>query len=277
VEFVVGLACFAIGGTWAAEAVRRGGRVMSASLWAAAALQVLVLGTLWLDWGYSWVEETALHLALEKNVWVAIPHAFALLTLLGLLRWGLRFTPWALVLSAIQAAMFIPVLLSVERNTSMSFLAAAPMVAMFAATLAAFLFLPGACLVIPGPGSRWHRIAFGPRQGLIAAIEDLRGLGLHVTGPGSVFESGAATGRVGRAEVVVTTLPQLYPPAYGLKVRLRMPPGVVPVVPGRPGFAPRERVAVVEGVVEYEGWTPAGFDVGPERFRAFLLSMASGA
>jgi hypothetical protein len=276
VEFVVGLLSFLVAGAWAAVALQRGGTAREASLWAATGLQAGILGSLWLDWGYSWVDETALHMALETNVWVAVPHGLALLCLLGLLRWGREFAPWALLLSALQAGLFVPVLLSVERNTSMSFLALAPILAMFAAVLAAFLYLPSACVVIPSRGSRWHRIAFGPREGLIAAIEDLRALGLDVRAPGSVFESGAAAGRVGRAAVEVSTVPALFPPAYGLRVRLVGPPGVDGSLPVLPGFAERERLRVVDGAIEYEGWTASGFSVEPARLQAFVRGLAEG-
>lgn len=274
-EFIVGLALFVVGGAWAAEAVRSGGRVREASLWTAIVLQVGVIGSLWLDWGYSWTEETALHLILERNVWLGIPHALALLSLLGLLRWGRSFAPWSSLLSAVQSALFIPVLLSVERNSSMSFLAAAPMAAMFAGTLAAFLFLPTACAVLPASGSRWHRIAFGPRERLLAAIEGLRDLGLSVTGPASVFESGAASGRLGEKGVEVSSVPVLFPPAYRLTVRLRSPEGAsLPRLPPKPGFAPTETLRVAAGVFEYEGWTPAGFAIEPERLREFVRDLA---
>ena len=273
-EFVVGILCFGLAGGWAAVAVRRGGRVRDATLWGAAALQLVVLFTLGLDWGYSWVEATALDLALEKNPWIAVPHALAMLCLVGLLRWGIRFAPWAALLSALQTFLFIPILLSVERKTSMSFLAAAPMVAMFAASTASFLFLPAACGLIPHPGSRWHRIAFGPRAGLIAAIAGLRDLGLDVRAPDSLFESGAASGRVGGAGIEVSSVPALFPPAYGLRVRVRSPGGVPGPVPPVPGFAPRERVHVVDGLLEYEGWTPAAFSVEGDRLKSFLLESA---
>jgi hypothetical protein len=277
VEFVVGLLSFLIVGAWAAVALQRGGRVREASLWTAIGLQAGVLASLWLDWGYSWVDETAMHMALESNVWVAVPHGLALLCLLGLMRWGRDFAPWASVLSALQGALFVPVLLQVERNTSMSFLALAPILAMFAAVLASFLFLPSACVVIPEPGSRWHRIAFGPRKGLIAAIEGLGDLGLDVRAPGSVFESGAAAGRMGRVGVEVSTVPALFPPAYGLRVRLVGPAQAPGALPDLPGFAQRERLRVVDGTVEYEGWTASGFSVEPARLQAFVRGLAEGA
>lgn len=272
-EFVVGLVSFAGALAWTLWAVRRGPGARGATLWTAAALEAGVLGTLWLDWGYSWVEETALHLASESSVWVALPHALAALVLLGLARWGASFTPWASLLAAAQAALCIPVLLRLEQSSSMSFLAAAPMAAMYASVVAALLFLPAACAALPAAGTHWWRVAFGRRESLLHAVEGLSDLGLAVLAPTTVLESGAALGRLGEADVRVTTLPSLWPLAYGLTVEVRRP-GVGVADAAAPGFAPRERVDVREGAVVYRGDSPESFTVTPESLRAYVGTLA---
>ncbi len=274
-EFLVGLSSFLAAGIAVIVAIRRGSLWSRVLLWVGTACQVCVLASLGFDWGYSWVEKTAFYLVVQENAWLAVPHVLALLCLVGLARWGSGFAPWAVMLSALQASLFIPVLLAVEQTTSMSFLAPAPMTSLFAATLASLLFLPMACRALPDPSSRWYRIAFGPRQQLISAVAGLRELAFVVNAPASVLESGTAAGRLGHVDVEVSTAPALFPPAYRLNVRLWP---AVPVArdqqPGCPGFAPREIVRFCDGGLEYEGCSPAAFAVLPEGLRAFVCRMA---
>jgi hypothetical protein len=274
VEFVVGLLSFAGALAWTLWAVRRGPGARAATLWTAAALEAGVLGTLWLDWGYSWVEQTALHVALEQTVWVALPHALAVLVLMGLARWGASFSPWASVLAAAQAVLCIPILLRLEQTLSMSFLAAAPMAALYASVVAALLFLPAACAALPAAGTHWHRVAFGRREALLHAVEGLGDLGLAIEGPATVLESGEAAGRLGEADVRVSTLPSLWPLSYGLTVEVRRPgapAGGLEV----PGFARRETVRVDDGRVRYRGDSPEAFAITPQALRDFVRSLAA--
>jgi hypothetical protein len=172
----------------------------------------------------------------------------------------------------VGAGLWVPTLLNVEKNVDMSFLAPAPLFAIFASALAAFLFLPAACTVLPGPGSRWHRVAFGPRDSLIEAIRSLRLHGFTVAEPETLFESGAAHGRSRGVEVQVQTRPGGWPPGYRLKIQaLRIAEGPVPTAPG---FAPRERFRRNGWTVTYEGTTDAGFQVDPDRLLGFVREMA---
>jgi hypothetical protein len=274
-EFVGGLACLVLGvlGLWAG--VRGSRRVRTGVLVAAVTVEAAVVVTLFLDWGYSWIEQTALETAIRQNVWIALPHAVALLALAVLAVWGRAAIVAAAVLAAFQAALLPVVMYLVGRNVDQSFLAAAPLAALYLSVLAAFLLIPEACRSVPAPGTHWHRVAFGPRQGLLDAIAELHGLGLSPRAPASVLESGGAAGAIGDVRVRVSSEPELLPPGYALRVTTRRPAADVAFLPARPGFAPRESLSVDGGEVTYLGVSPAGFDVTPERLRDFVRELAS--
>lgn len=270
-EFVAGLLCLGVGVLFVVLAARYGRLPADVALWGACGAQALVFATLWFDWGYSWVNETAFSLAAERAALVALPHGVALLIGVALLLWGRRAVPHALALSVLQAGTFELVLWLVSRRTDRSFLAPGPLVALYASTLSTFLFLPAACAVLPRPGSRWHAIAFGPRAGLTDAIRGLADDGFRFDAPRTIFQSGSASGRVGEAEVEVRTEPSMVPFGYALRVRVSP---IGPVWPERPGFAPREQFVERRDGIEYVGLSPKGFDVTPERLRAFVRRLA---
>ena len=92
--------------------------------------------------------------------------------------------------------------------------------------------------------------------------------------PGTVFESGAAHGRLGAGEVVVSSEPTVLPLRYALRVRVARA-DAVPGDAGLPGFAPKETLRRVDGGVEYLGVTDGGFSVTAEGLRAFLRMLAA--
>lgn len=266
-EFLGGLVVLALGlGGTAAGVGHQGWR-----RWLLVAAVVVEGGILWslgLDWGYSWVQESPIHMGLQQNVWILTPGLLALLALVGLARWGSAFAPYGVALALAQGISFIPILLQVERNTSMSFLALAPVLDLFGVLLAAFWMIPAACEVIPLPGTHWHRVAFDRRASWIRAIGDLAADGLQVSPPATVLESGEARGTLGGVEVQVTSRPVLWPLGYGIQVRLQgVPAGVLP---SPPGLAPVERVVRQGDVILYEGRSPDGSGGAPDRLRTFL-------
>jgi hypothetical protein len=271
-EFLAGLLCLSLGFAAIAVALRRKGRWIDATFRAAICLEAMVLSTAAIDWGYSWVEETALHMALERNVWLLVPHAGALLVILSLVVWGRRAIPRALVLVVGQAASMVPVLYLVGLDLDMSFLAPAPLAALYGSALAAFLLVPAACSVVPRPSSRWHRITMAPRQSLIDAIEGLRSEGFATEPPESVLESGAARGAVDGAFVEVATPPRLVPLAYGLTVTVSPAPAAMPDLPR---FASGESLRRVDGDLVYQATSPRDFDITSERLIGFIRAIAA--
>lgn len=272
IEFAAGIACLVLGTLGTFLAVSRGTRAVSATFWIAVALDLCVLATLFFDWGYKWVHQVALTTALGTNIWIALPHAGVVMTLLMMVVWGRRTAPWAVVITAAQAVSFIPVIVLVGLDTDTSYLAFAPMFGAFASLLAAFLFLPAAAAVIPAAGSRWYPVVFGPRVHLIRALSSLRDLGFAIAGPTSVFDSGSASGNIGNVRVRVTTTPSILPPAYALRITWSWTwPDKLNAEPvDRPGFAPRETLTGERGTLEYLGLSPRGFKVSEESLQSFL-------
>jgi len=274
VEFLGGLVVLALGlggllGGLQTPSLRR------LLLVAALAIEVGILWSLGQDWGYSWVEESPVHMGLQQNVWILTPGLLALLALVGFARWGLAFAPYGAALALAQGLSFIPMLLQVERNTSMSFLAIVPILDLFGVLLAAFWLIPVACEVIPPPGTHWHGVAFGRRDPWIRAIAGLASLGLEVRPPATVLESGEATGTFRGLWVRVTSRPVLWPPGYGIRVQVRgVPPGPLPAPPG---LAPAETVVRRGEDLLYEGRSPDGSGGSADRLRAFLEDLADRA
>lgn len=272
-EFLAGIAALGIGLALVGAALRFGGRFVTGTFRAAIIIELVLVALLWLDWGYSWVEVTAIDMALNKNLWIALPQAMAAVAVLSVLCWGRAAAPAAALVAAIQAASSPIVLHLVGMDQDMSFLAGAPLLSVYLSVVAAFLFLPAACSVLPAPGGKWHLVAFGPRSALIEAISSLAGMGLEVAGPRSVFESGSAMGRATGAMVRVSTEPSVLPPRYALRIEVERPaaPGALPALPG---FARRESMKADGRTVRYIGTSDAGFDVTPERLRRFIETAA---
>jgi hypothetical protein len=271
-EFLGGLATLLVGGTVVATGARHPDRVATPALAVALLLQAGVLGTLAFDWGYSWTSIDAISMGFGRCVWILVPQALAVLVFGALAAWGRDALPWVLVVAAVQAATYEPVLLAVGRSLTQSMLAPAPIAGQFASLLSAFLFVPAACTVIPAPGGRWHRIAFGPRARLIEAIRGLDAIGLAVSPPATVFESGSARGAVADARVRVTTEPSVLPAGYALRVRVEAAGAVVPAA--LPGLAAAETVRSGSGWVEYVGTSRHDLACEPERLREWVKALA---
>lgn len=270
-EFLGGLAVLALGlgGLVGGLGTPRLRRLL---LMAALVLEAGLLWSLGLDWGYSWVQESPMHMGLQQNVWILTPGLLALLVLVGFARWGVTFAPYGAALALTQGLSFIPMLLQVERNTSMSFLAIVPILDLFGVLLVAFWLIPAACQVIPPPGTHWHRVAFGRRDSWIRAIEGLGALGLEVRPPATVLESGEATGTFRGLWIQVSSRPVLWPPGHGIQVRVRgVPPGPLPALPG---LAPAETVLRQGEDLLYQGRSSDGSGGPADRLRAFLENLA---
>jgi len=276
-EFLGGLACLLAGVLSVGAAVRLGPRAVKACLWAGVALDIWVISTLMMDWGYSWVDVTAISVAAQRNIWIAFPHAFALLSLMAMVVWGLEATPYVVVLTALQTAVFAPVMVFVGLDTDMSFLAPAPLSAMYGSALAAFCFLAPACSVLPRPGSRWYAIAFGSRADLIESVRSLSSMGLSTAPPTSVFESGSASGLIDGVHLDLDTRPSVMPPAYALRLTvMRNILGPPAAHPPPPGFAVRESFRVHADRVVYSGLSPVHFRVSPGSLQGLVKGLCEG-
>ncbi len=273
-EFLGGLGTFAIGLLAIGLGIRLGRKAAWVLLAVASIVEALVLAGLFLDWGYDWFDRTALDIALNSNVWVALPHALALMVLTILALWGTQAAPWTVLLAALQSASFPPVIFLVELDTDFSFLSPAPLASMYLSLLAAFFLLPTAWRYIPPEGSRWHRVAFAPRADLIEAIRSLTDLGFSVSPPETILESGSARGLLGNVQVFVTTRPSLFPPAYAFRVRWTWPSSPPPIPVSRPLFAHVERLSVTERSCHYEGLSTASFSIFPGSLQQFLVVVA---
>ncbi|NOZ02321.1 MAG: hypothetical protein GXP54_10590 [Deltaproteobacteria bacterium] len=277
IEFVAGIACLVLGTGGTMWAIRKGGWAVEATFWAAVVLDLAVVSSLLFDWGYLWIDRTALSIALESNIWIALPHAMALTTLMMLAVWGRSTAPWAVVISSMQTVSFIPVIILVGLDVDTSFLEVAPMFALFSSLLSAFFFIPVASTAIPSKGGRLHDVAFGPRADLIDAIINLESIGLSTWSPASVFESGSAAGTVGPSEVLLDTSPSMFPPAYALRIHWNRP-GKTPIEPPEPpGFAKSENFTLVAGEpgkMKYVGLSSGGFDVSVEGLSRFLSTVS---
>ena len=273
-EFLVGLLCLLLGTMGTFAAIRRRGMAIRVAFWAAVGLDLAVLSTLFMDWGYLVVERTALSIALQSNIWIAIPHALVVLSFAALLTWGRGAVPWIVLIKGLQAVSFLPVFILVGMDTDTSFLAFSPLFAVYASVLAAFWYIPEAASVIPTLGDHWYPVAFGPRTHLIEAISELRTIGLSSSDPVTVFESGSAQGRVGDTDCFLETFPSLFPPAYALRILWTRPEPVNEGVPASPGFALREKFTVHGRTIEYVGKSAGSFRISNESLQSFLMSVA---
>lgn len=273
-EFIAGLATLAAGLTGLGVAVRYGRVAARAIFLVALLVEVLVIAGLFLDWGYAWFNRTALDIALNSNVWVALPHALALMVLAMTLLWGPGTAPWSVLLASVQSLSFLPVIFLVELDTDASFLSPTPLASMYLSVLAAFFLLPEAWSSIPQEGSRWSLIAFGPRARLIQAIRSLAVEGFAVFPPETVLESGRAVGRVGSTEVVVSSRPSLLPPAYALRIRWTWTTEPPTLDVSLPGFTRTERFTSAGRSRDYVGLSHGSFEVSPAGLSEFVVTVA---
>lgn len=274
IEFAGGAATFILGLAAIVFALRFGSAATRTFFLLAIVVEVLIIASIFLDWGYSWYNRTALDIALNSNIWIALPHGIALLilTLVGI--WGLRTATWLVALALVQSLSLILIIFFVETDIDASLLAPVPLVSMYLSVLVAFWLLPQAISVIPKEGSRWFLIAFGPRTDLIQSIQALAKSGFSVSPPENLLESGRASGLIGSVLVEVTTRLSILPPAYCLRVQWFWPdePGHRVIHP--PGFTRREKIVQRGRIVEYIGLSGSRFQVSPSHLRNFLSSVS---
>lgn len=271
-EFLAGILCLGIGVAAISMGITRKGWWLKGTIACVVLLELLVLATTTLDFGYSWVEDTAISIALERNIWLLIPQASALLILLSLLLYGRGAAPISLLISVFEALSVVPIMYLVGEDQDMSFLAPAPLLALYASVTVSFFLVPLACTVVPSPSSRWFRITMEPRRSLIDAVASLTSLGLLVRPPQTIFESGSAEGRVKDTKISLDTTPVLKRLAYGLTITAHSDADLP--LPKLPGFAPCEDIRRVPSRIEYRGISSKRFDISPTRLRNFIETLA---
>lgn len=274
VEFAAGAATFILGLAAIVLALRFGSAATRTFVLLAIAVEVLIIASIFLDWGYSWYNRIALDIALNSNIWIAFPHGIALLILMLVGIWGLRTAAWLVALAVVQSLSFILIIFFVETDIDASLLAPVPLVSMYLSVLAAFWLLPQAISLIPKEGSRWFLIAFGPRTDLIQSIQALAKNGFSVSPPKNLLESGQASGFIGSVTVEVATRLSILPPAYALRARWIWPddPGHLVIHP--PGFTRREKIIQRGRILEYIGLSGSRFHLSPSHLWNFLSSVS---
>jgi len=252
--------------------IRDGRRASEWLLLIAVCLQLLVIALLFADWGHSWVETSGISIALDRFAWLAFPQLLAAVSVIGILVYGPRFRGWAGGATIIQTLLLIVVMLLAERKVDLSFLAPVPQVSLYASALAAFAFMGSSLVVLPGQDSFWYRFAFKPRANLITEIRSLESLGLEVTDPPTLFECGSASGWLQGARVEVTSIPMMFPPRYGLQIRV----SVQGTWHGQrlPRFATFEKWLPRQGWVEYHGFTDRAFAIEAGALSRFIKDLA---
>ncbi len=271
-ELLFGITCLVLGTAALVWAIRYGRRAADWLLLIAVAVQLVFVALLFVDWGHSWVETSGISIALDRFAWLAFPHMLAVISIAGILIHGDRFRGWAGCLATVQTGLLIVVMLMAERKIDLSFLAPVPLISLFASALAAFAFFGSSLVVLPAHGSFWYRFVFRPRENLLTEIRALESLGLDVFEPPTLFECGSASGWLQGARVEVTTNPTVFPPRYGLQVRV----SVQGTWHGQrlPGFAPVEKWIPRAGWVEYHGLSEKGFAMEPGALCRFVRELA---
>jgi|GEM_PF-2597073 len=232
-EFIAGLFVFGLGIACTAYAIRLGRRF--ANLWLALGLacQLVILTTIAADWGYSAVDVSPYRIAIDRNIWILLPHIFSALCLSLPVTYPSSL-PYLVVLSAGQACSFMLVFELVSVDIDTSFLSLYPILSVYLSLFSSFLFLARSLYHIPKEGSRWYSVAFGNRLCLLQAILSLKDFGFSTTPPETIVDSGSACGTIGSSKVFVTTKMRLFPPAHGLQINWSSPKKLLSSPPAPP-------------------------------------------
>lgn len=214
-----------------------GKRGQKATLVAVVIIEVLVALTVFMDWGYSWVDMSGLTIATERNIWILVPQFTAILVLVVLVGSGLRRSWLAFMLAVFQTPLILYTVYMVELDLDMSVFTPAAVICFGGSTAAATLLIPTVVRTIPIEGSPLWKLVFSGRAGILDGIQTLtREKGLNYTAPETLFESGSASGEQGKIHWDIQSRPSLWPPGYGLSMTLEseniQKPAEKPVLPG---------------------------------------------
>jgi len=196
-------------------------RLCSISNWMAQ-VSVLALGAM--DWAYSVVEVAPYELlALGHLEWLAIFLPALALAILIPMRPKKR-TAEAFLLHALQALAFIPVLLTVESKTSLSFLSWNTCIALTLSCSSVLLSLSPMLRHGAKVGGRFHEIAYKDRAALVAYIRDARHNLTQVkwSPPITFLDAGTFVGKFLNRELSMVTKFSLLPFGYSLDFRIAL-------------------------------------------------------
>ena len=271
-ELLYGIVCLFAGISGLFWVIRDGGRAADWLVKFACFVQLVVVAMLFIDWGHSWVEMTAVSIVLSRFVWLGLPHALAIISVAGVLIYGAAFRGIAALLAIAQTILLIVVMLLAEQKIDLSFLAPVPLVSLYASAIAAFAFFGSSLVVLPDRKSFWYRFVFLPRENLVVEIGSLGRLGLDVQPPPTVFECGSASGWMQGSMVHVSSEPSLWPLRYSLRVRV----SISMTWHGRhlPRFATDEKWIPGSGWIEYRGLSKQSFDIEQDKLQAFIKDVA---
>ena len=203
-------------------AVKGGVRAQKVTLILAIIVEIIIVLTIFMDWGYSWVEESGIHIAMERNIWILVPQLMSLLVLVILLGSKLRRAWLAFMLSIIQVPVIFYSIYMVQMDLDMSVFTPAAVICLGGATTTAILLLPTVVRTMPAEDSRLWNLVFVNRQGLLEGIKAAaQELGLAYQSPATILESGSAQGNRPGGAWNIHSKPSLWPPGYGLSIHIK--------------------------------------------------------
>ena len=200
----------------------RGSRIPVLCLFYIWVAQILTTILGFADCGYSVVDISPFTLLKSGHLDVlAIFCPAVLLIALIPLKWRDWSVP-ILLLSGTQALVFIPVLLSLESQTSISFLSTNTLIALTMVCSSAILAVNPMLAFAGLPGTRMYTIAYRDRQRLVAYLEDLRNRlkNAEFLPRMTILDCGNLSGTIGTRKIKVDTQPSLWPVAYRMRIDL---------------------------------------------------------
>jgi len=199
-----------------------GERWQKATLIAVVIIEVIVVLTVFLDWGYSWIEMSGLTIATERNIWILVPQFTGILILTVLLGSGLQRAWLAFMLAIFQTPLILYSIYMVELDIDMSIFTPAALICLGGSTVAATLLIPTVVRTMPVNDSPMWKIVFSKRIGILKGIKTIAAQkGINYTAPQTLFESGSASGENNKVQWDIQSRPSLWPPGYGLDIILK--------------------------------------------------------
>ena len=192
------------------------------SLYIATVLEVLVILTIFLDWGYKWVDLRGYSIALQRNVWILLPQVLSGLVLVVLIGSRLKHSWLAFFIAILEIPLLFIMIYNVELDMDLSLLTPASVFCMVGSALAAILLIPTVVHTVPTKDSRWWKVVFGSREELFNDIKELSyKLGLKYNPPKTLLEAGSTQGELPTGyRIQVTTRPRMWPPDYAYQVEI---------------------------------------------------------
>ena len=185
-------------------------------------VELIIISTVFWDWGYLWVEMPGYSLAFERNIWILVPQLMAFIVLVVVIGSNLRHAWLGFILSIIQIPLIFLSIYYVELDIDMSVLTPASVTCMVGSALSSILLIPTVVRVIPPENTRLWHIVFGPRKELLEGIKTIaETFGLTYKPPQSILESGSACGKTEDGiDLCITTRPSVWPAGYALNIRV---------------------------------------------------------